>query len=310
MVVVDREKCTGCGSCVQICHQHCVSLVEQKVAIERVLCSTCTQCVAMCAQKALSWDGASPVSFEPALLPSAAQLDELFRERRTIRDFADRQVDRAALEEIVSYGACAPTHNFDFRSVIIDDPALISLFGEAAFRFSRRIYRLVFRPRLIRLLVLLAPRPVREEFRKAESKLRTVIGRGKGFATLPPDMVCIVGDRRIPLSLESAQYVLYTMALYAQVKGLACRNLVGNQMIFNANSKIRRGLGLQKHERIFAVAGFGHPAVRFRNKVMGKKMPGAVEWGFDRLRLPWCPRAGLTRGHGSCIRNRRNAFRR
>ena len=276
MVVVDRDACTGCGSCVRICHQHCLSLVEQKVAVERALCSTCTQCIAVCPEKALSWDGASPVSFEPALLPSAAQLDELFRERRTIRDFADRRVDRAVLEEIVSYGTCAPTHNFDFRSVVVDDPALISLFDEAAFRFSKRIYGLVFRPRLIRLLVLLAPRTVREEFRKAESKLRTVIGRGKGFASLPPAIVCIIGDTRIPLSLESAQYVLYTMALYAQVEGLACRNLVGNQMIFNRNRKVRRGLRLRKHERIFAVAGFGHPAVRFRNKVMGKKMP--VQW--------------------------------
>ena len=74
-------------------------------------------------------------------------------------------------------------------------------------------------------------------------------------------LVCVVGDRRVPLSLESAQYVLYDMTLSVQVRGLGCRNLVGNQMIFNRNKEIRRLLYLNPHERIFAVGGFGHPFV-------------------------------------------------
>jgi len=30
MVVIEEGKCTGCGSCVKICHQHCLHLVQGK----------------------------------------------------------------------------------------------------------------------------------------------------------------------------------------------------------------------------------------------------------------------------------------
>jgi hypothetical protein len=76
------------------------------------------------------------------------------------------------------------------------------------------------------------------------------------------------------------------MSLFAQAKSVGCRNLVGNQMIFNRSREIRQLLHLGFHERIFAVAGFGHPSVRFRNKVVGKRM--RVQWNGDRpdLRRP------------------------
>jgi uncharacterized Fe-S center protein len=90
MVLIDKERCTGCGSCVKICHEHCISLLDKKVAIDYVACSTCTQCIAICPQKALSWNGVLPTDFDSALLPSATQLDELFRERRTAREFTKR----------------------------------------------------------------------------------------------------------------------------------------------------------------------------------------------------------------------------
>jgi ferredoxin len=276
MVVINKEKCTGCSSCVKICHEHCMSLVDKKIAIDYEACSTCTQCIAICPQKALAWDGVLPLDFDQALLPSVAQLEELLRERRTIRAFTEESVERKTLEEIISWGAYAPTHNFNLRSIAIDDPEIIEAFDKAAYQFSKWIYQLVFRPRLIRGLVTLASRSMREEFNKALPKLEIAIERGRGYDSRPAALVCVVGDGRIPLSLESAQYALYNMSLFAQGKGLGCRNLVGNQMIFNRSKEIRHLLCMKPHEKIFAIAGFGHPSVRFRNKVFGKRM--SVQW--------------------------------
>jgi ferredoxin len=279
MILVDKERCTGCGSCLNICHEHCMTLRDRKIAIDYTACSTCAQCIAICSQKALSWDGILPTEFISALLPSAAQLDELLRERRTTRDFTEERISRETFEEIISYGAYAPTHNFNLRCIAIDDRGIIESFDRAAFEFSRRIYRLLFRPWLMRTLVSFAPRFAREEFNKGKPKLEAAVVRGRGYASLPVVIVCIVADKRVPLSLESAQYALYNMSLYAQAKGLGCRSLVGNQMIFNRSRKIRRRLGLKRNERIFAIAGFGHPSVRFMNKVQGKVMK--VQWNGD-----------------------------
>ena len=206
MVLIDRERCRGCGSCVKICHEHCMSLIDRKVSIDRQACSTCTQCVAICPEKALSWDGVLPIDFDPSRLPSVPEMEELFGERRTIRTFSDKPVDRKAIEEIVSWGAYAPTHDFNLRCIAIDDPKIVEAFDRAAFRFSKRIYQLLFRPKVIRWLVSIAPRSMQDEFNKATPKLETVIKRGRGYDSRPPALVCLVGDKRVPLSLESAHW--------------------------------------------------------------------------------------------------------
>jgi hypothetical protein len=64
--------------------------------------------------------------------------------------------------------------------------------------------------------------------------------------------------------------------LYAQAKGIGCRNLVGNQMIFNGSRAVRERLGLDKNERFYGTMGLGIPAVCFRNKVEGRTLP--VQW--------------------------------
>jgi uncharacterized Fe-S center protein len=46
MVLIDAEKCTGCGSCVKICREHCMSLVDRMVVIDYEACSTCTSALA------------------------------------------------------------------------------------------------------------------------------------------------------------------------------------------------------------------------------------------------------------------------
>ena len=276
MVIIDAERCTACGTCVKVCHEHCMTLVDGRLVIDYGSCSTCTQCIAICPRKALSWDGILPEDFDPASMPSARQVDELLQERRTIRQFAEAPLARETLEEIVSRGIYAPTHNFDLRCILIDDPELIRAFDRAAFQFSSRILKFLFRPWPVRALLAVAPRSLRDEYAKALPKLELAVKRGRGYDCAPPALVCVVADGRVPLSLESAQYALYAMTLSAQVRGVACRNLVGNQMIFNRNREIRRGLGLKRHERIVAVAGFGWPAVHFKGKVLGKRMQ--LQW--------------------------------
>ncbi len=217
-----------------------------------------------------------PLAYDRARLPSPEQLDELFKERRTIRQFRREKIDRALLEEIVGYGIYAPTHSFTLRAIIVDDEEIIALLDQAVMRFNARLYNLLYKPRIVRYLI---PRiaPARAaEYLKAQPKLERALEAGRAYGSPPAAFVFLVGDRRIPLSTESAQYALYNITLYAQVKGIGCRNLVGNQMILNGSQEVRNRLGLGKHERLFGTLGLGYPAVRFRNKVEGRKLP--IQW--------------------------------
>jgi hypothetical protein len=106
-------------------------------------------------------------------------------------------------------------------------------------------------------------------------KIESALERGFAFHH-PAAIVFIVGDKRIPFSVDSAQYALANMTFYAQVKGIASC-LWGNGPIFMDRSRAaRRLLGLQKHDRIFGSLLLGYPAVRFRNRVEGRTMP--IQW--------------------------------
>ena len=271
MVIVD-DRCTACGQCVRICHEDCISLLNGRVQIDYELCSTCTQCIAACPQQALSWDHVAPVAYDEARLPTPAQLDELFKQRRTIRSFKGEEIERALLAEIIGYGIYAPTNNYGLRAIVADDRDTIEELDRITMQFVSRIYSAVFKPRVVfgllsRITPMIDP--------KDKVKMENVLERGHNFHR-PAAIVFVVGDPRIALSEASAQYALYNVMLYAQTRGVgSC--LWGNGQVFLDRSRAARArLGLMGHEHILGALGLGYPAVRFRNKVEGKRLD--IRW--------------------------------
>ena len=281
MVVVDKNKCCGCGLCAGICHEQCIVLANGNgslAQINHVLCSTCTQCIAICPQQALSWDHVPPVAHEPTRLPSADQLDELFKQRRTVRRFKEAKIERALVKEIVGYGIYAPTNNYDLRAVVVDDPAILESLDVVIMRYVSWVYTLLYRPTLVFNLVRAITPAIGP---KTKVKMEHSLEAGRSFDTLPATLVFVVGDRRITLSEASAQYALYNMILYAQAKGIGSRINGGIPLTLDRSRRARRCLGLQKHEHILAALELGYPAVRFKNKVEGKAM--RITWNGREL---------------------------
>jgi nitroreductase len=214
-----------------------------------------------------------PVAFDAARLPSPEQLDELFKQRRSIRTYKKDRIDRALLEEIVNYGIYAPTHNYSFRAIVVDDEAVIEALDRILMRFLSIVYNVAYRPKIVGVLAGLLG--YSEEYLLGKPKIENSLKRGFAFHH-PAAIVFIVGDRRIALSVDSAQYYLANMTFYAQVKGIASC-LWGNGPIFMDRSRAaRRLLGLKKHDRIFGSLLLGYPKVRFKNKVEGREMP--IQW--------------------------------
>ena len=274
MITLAPEKCKQCGLCADLCHESCITLTESGPMINQAVCSTCTQCVAACPNQALAWDGAKPLSFERRRLPSAEQLDELFKERRSIRRFKRKKIDRDLLEEIARYGVYAPTHAFHLRVIIVDDGALIAALDQAIVENCRLIYNLAYRLRVAGILADWFG--FGEEMMRAKPKIQATLQIGHAFHSMPTAFVFMVGDRKVPLSEASAQYALANMVYYAQVKGVGTCLWANGPLFIDKNGPARQKLSIHPNERIFGAMYMGYPAARFSNKVAGKEM--AIQW--------------------------------
>ncbi len=272
--MVDREHCSGCGLCALVCHEHCIDLLGGIPRFRTGVCSTCTQCIAVCPQQSLSWDGVSPRSKNSALLPSAAQLNELFMQRRSARHFRAGRIDRSLLAEVVGSAVYAPTENTGLRAIVIDDETMIRELDRTLVRVARRIYNLVYRWKVVGVLARLVG--AEHAYRRQEPKLREALRRGTGWRTLPAAIVFIVGRKGIPLSDASAQYALANVVYCAQAHGLGSCLCGNGPLFFDRERSIRKRLALSRRENILAALVLGYPAITYANVAQGKAMP--LQW--------------------------------
>lgn len=277
MITVDKNKCIGCGVCARICHEQCISLAQHngtKMAhVDHELCSTCTQCIAICSQQALSWDRVTAVPNNKSQLPTAVQLEELLRQRRTVRLYWNRKIKRALLEKIVNFGTYAPTNNYNLRAIVVDHLVVIEAFDRIIMKQMNRVYRLIFKSKITYALGrLLSP----DITPKNEVKMANSVARGCSYKTPPAAMVFVAGDRRIIWSEASAHYALYNMTLIAQTHGIGSRINSAGPLLLDRSREARKLLALQKGEHILATLDLGYPALQFKNKVEGKQMP--IAW--------------------------------
>lgn len=53
-VTVDKQRCTGCGACVEACPAGALYLVDGKAAVDNLLCRGCEACLGVCPVEALA----------------------------------------------------------------------------------------------------------------------------------------------------------------------------------------------------------------------------------------------------------------
>ena len=54
--VVDAEKCTACGECVESCPLEAITMGEDSAVIDEETCGDCGACIDVCPVEAISLD--------------------------------------------------------------------------------------------------------------------------------------------------------------------------------------------------------------------------------------------------------------
>ncbi len=52
--IVDQEKCSGCGECVEACPLDAIEIQENKALVDQETCGDCGACVDVCPTEAIT----------------------------------------------------------------------------------------------------------------------------------------------------------------------------------------------------------------------------------------------------------------
>ena len=105
---VDRDKCVGCGRCINVCPGGVLRMVGGAPVIDEFDdfgwngCWKCGHCLAVCPVGARSVLGKHPEDSLPPPENAAVVLDALIANRRSCRRYQRRNVDRAVIDGMLA----------------------------------------------------------------------------------------------------------------------------------------------------------------------------------------------------------------
>ncbi len=116
-IIIDTDKCTGCGQCVEVCKDFSLCLENNKAKISETSvfgCIGCGHCMAICPTGAIEISGRELSKDDLFDLPpeksatNYEQLFALFQRRRSVREFLDKEIKPEIVEKILDAARTSP----------------------------------------------------------------------------------------------------------------------------------------------------------------------------------------------------------
>jgi nitroreductase len=257
--------------------------VPEVRAISR--CIACGHCVVACPVEAIEHSEFPPGSFgllTAALLPSSAQVFELLRARRSIRQFHDQPVPRPILERVLEAARTAPSaHNYQKTQYVVVQEAetrkrlfdlLVEFYARLARQVGNPLVRAAYRLQLSKTEVDSVVR-LRSDFDMIAEQVR------QGEDPLlhhAPCLIVVHAERDLNFPETNAALALHNATLMAQSLGLG-GFLIGYLVAASARDRrFAKLLEIPAPHRVYGALALGYPK-RSHTHWIGRK-PLVTKW--------------------------------
>ncbi len=259
MMIVDKEKCVGCGLCVKDCFPNDIEINGNKAEIKNVRCMKCGHCIAVCPKGAVSTDEYNMEDVkdynESEFKIESEKLLNFIKFRRTTRQFKDKEVEKEKILKIIEAGRFTQTgtNSQNVSYVVVEDN--IELLKEMA------LSNLKIRGEEI--LKNLNPQTLpfkryAQMWIKMYNDYKEDSKKNDKLFFNAPALILAVSDSTVNASLASSNMELMTNAL-----GLGTFFSGFFTMAAQGNDEIRDLLGLKGKEEIVTCMVVGYPNVKY-----------------------------------------------
>ncbi|MDD3141992.1 MAG: nitroreductase family protein [Lachnospiraceae bacterium] len=247
-IVIDKSKCVGCKMCVNDCVAHNIFLKDNRADIIVNDCVMCGHCVAICPKEAISITGyeESSVAIGDFVSLNSEDVLKVIRQRRTIRQFQDKEVPNEVLNQILEAGRINHTaKNMQDVSFIVLDKNKQSAEKQAIkiFRFLQKIGGL-FNPMIKRNKI------------------------GENFFFFKAPVVIVVTAK----SAVNAALAAQNMEFVAEAHGLGTLFSGFFTLTTKISRKIRKLLAIPKGQKVVVTLVMGYPKVKYQRSVQREQL--------------------------------------
>ncbi|MBQ9247703.1 MAG: nitroreductase family protein, partial [Ruminococcus sp.] len=242
-IIINEQKCVGCGLCARDCPNACLYLEGNKVRVTETGCIACGHCYAVCPKGAVrmeGYDGPEELAVSMTELDGGTLLAAM-KSRRSVRHFTDAPVEPEKIARILEAGRYSPTGG-NAQNVVY---TILGGRQAEAETICVRLFR--------------AGKKLGAPF---VSFLRRVEITDSFFFKGAPLVIVVSGKSDINAGLASAY-----MELMAESQGLGVLYSGFFVICAKLSRKLRKLLDLPKGHKVVSCMIFGYPAVQYRRIV-------------------------------------------
>ncbi len=277
MISIDDSKCVKCNLCVKVCTKRIISPGPEVAGEKNWFCIKCGHCFAVCPTGAITV--MEHRDFEKvdiaATRPSAEQLMDLVKRRRSVRRYQPQAVSKEHLDLIIEAASNAPSakNTRHLRAYVYTDADLIRQIARRTPEFYKKLLKIFRIPGFSLVWRKMGyPTGTLDAYRKDFEHLAFPKDVTDPVLHEAPTLIAFTAPRKDDMSIADGWIAAQTAVLFAESISVGtCYN--GYLSIAANKDKVLKSLmKIPPNEHVISAITLGYPDVRFRRYVPRKRM--------------------------------------